>query len=200
MSVCRGHELANALYVYQPPSLSISLTFYGIFRWAECASLNTGRSAFALEWVTDGRLFAVGGKDGPASLLATVEMLECPWDTEKPVNSEWRYVAPMHHTRVGHATAYFEGKLIAAGGYEQDTVECFTLPTDELPDGQWVIIRPMVHVNTLFGILPFGENLLFVGKCTVCLFSTWHDCFILSRSRLGFFRYAFLLHKKVACE
>ncbi len=85
--------------------------------------------AFAVEWLPDGRLFAVAGVDSPHSPLATVEMLQCPWDTEDPGNSEWRYVAPMHHARSGHAVAYFVGKLIAAGGYKQDSVECFTLPT-----------------------------------------------------------------------
>ncbi len=106
----------------------------------------------------------MAGRNGLNSPLATVEMLQCPWDTEEPVNSEWRYVAPMHHARIGHAVAYFEGKLIAAGGYEQDSVECFTLPTDELPDGQWFVIRPMIHANTLSDIVMFGEDILFVGK------------------------------------
>ncbi len=119
--------------------------------------------AFALEWVPVGWLFAVGGKDNPTSRLATVEMMQCSWDTVEIVDCEWRYVAPMHHARFGHAAAYFEGKLIAAGGYEQDSVECFTLPTDELPDGQWVVIRPLIHDNTLVGILQFDEGLLFVG-------------------------------------
>ncbi len=57
----------------------------------------------------------------------------------------------------------FRWKLIAAGGKEQDSVECFTLPTGELPGGQWVTLRPMIHVNTLVGILQFDGGLLFVG-------------------------------------
>ncbi len=137
--------------------------FILIFRWTELPPLNQGRAELALEWVPDGRLFAVGGKDGPASPMTTVEMLQCPWDTEEPLNSEWRYVAPMHHARWAHAVVFFEGKLITAGGYEQDSVECFTLPTGELPDGQWVILRQMIRANTLCGILQFGEDLLFVG-------------------------------------
>ncbi len=96
-------------------------------------------------------------------------MLQYPWDTEEPVSCEWRYVAPMHHARAGLGLIYFKGKLIAAGGDGRDSVECFSLPNDELPEGQWVIIRPMLHDNTLFGMLPFGEALLFVGKCVICL-------------------------------
>ncbi len=78
----------------------------------------------------------LGGWDSSRSPLASVEMLQCPWDTEEPVNAEWHFVAPMHHARWAHAVAYFEGKLIAAGGHERKSVECFTLPTGELPEGQ----------------------------------------------------------------
>ncbi len=76
-------------------------------------------------------------------------------------------MAPVHHARFGHAVAYFEGKLIAAGGYEQASVECFALSTGELTGGQWVIWRPMSWTKALFGIPPFGEDLLFVSKCKI---------------------------------
>ncbi len=149
--------------VFKPVSISISQNNFWIFRWTELSPLNQGRSGLALEWVPDGRLFAVGGFDSPHSPLTTVEMLQCPWDTEDLVDCEWRYVSPMHHARLLHGLVYFEGKLIAAGGQGRDSVECFTLPTDDLPDGQWVIIRPMSQANPLFGVLQFGEDLLFVG-------------------------------------
>ncbi len=109
-------------------------------------------------------MFAVGGADGVRSPLTTVEMLECQWSTEEAVNSKWQYVAPMQQARVALGVAYLKGRLIAAGGSESASVECFTLPTSELPQGQWVNIRPMSCVNTLLAILPFGEDLLFVGK------------------------------------
>ncbi len=118
-----------------------------ILRWTELSPLNEGRSRLALEWVPDGRLFAVGGFDSTSSLLATVEMLQCPWNTEEPVSCEWQYVAPMHHARGEHGLVYFEGKLIAAGGRERQSVERFTLPTGELPEGQWVIIRQRTFRN-----------------------------------------------------
>ncbi len=146
-------------------SISFILNIYFAFRWTELTPLKEGRFALALEWVPDGRLFAVGGMEHTDWPLTTVEMLQCPWDTEEPVNSKWRYVAPMHHARDSHGLVYLEGKLIAAGGQGRDSVECFTLPTDDIPDGQWVIIRPMIHAKELLGILPFGEDLLFVGKC-----------------------------------
>ncbi len=124
----------------------------------------------ALEWVPDGRLFAVGGLGDNFRPLATVEMLECPWFTEEPVHTKWQYVSPMQKARCAHAVAFFTGKIIAAGGHEEGSVECFTLPTSELPQGQWVNIRPMSGVNTLAAILPFGEDLLFVGKPNIVCF------------------------------
>ncbi len=137
------------------------------FRWTELAPLNEGRSFFALAWVPDGRLFAVGGGNDTDGPLATVEMLECPRSTEEIVNSKWQYVSPMNQGRYAHAVAYFKSKIIAAGGDERESVECFSLPTSELPQGQWITIRPMSHPNTLFGIFPFGKDLLFVGKHVV---------------------------------
>ncbi len=125
----------------------------------------------------------MGGRDGPKSPLTTVEMLQCPWNTEETVNSEWRYVAPMHHARDAHGVVYFKGKLIAAGGVGRDSVEYFTLPTDEAPEGQWVIIRPMIHAKELLGILPFGEVLLFVGKCFIVFFIQTHFCILWSHPR-----------------
>ncbi len=139
-------------------------------RWTELSPLNKGRAALGLEWIPDGRLFAVGGADYPNSRLATVEMLECPWSTAKSVNSKWQYVAPMQQARQELALAYFKGKIIAAGGDESDSVECFTLPTSELRQGQWVNIRPMSHAKSLIGIFPFGGDLLFVGKHVIICF------------------------------
>ncbi len=118
----------------------------------------------AVEWLPDGRIVAVGGEDNNDQPLATVEMLECPWSTEEPANGGWRYVAPMNHTRWIHAVAFFNGRIIAAGGHERESVECFTLPNAELPLGQWVLIRPMSPPTELSGLHPFGDDLLVVGK------------------------------------
>ncbi len=101
--------------------------------------------------------------------LASVEMLECPWSTERTVNSKWQYVAPMQNARFALASAYLKGKIIAAGG-ETDSVEFFTLPTSELPQGQWVNIRRMSCVIALSAILPLGKDLLFVGKHKIVCF------------------------------
>ncbi len=122
------------------------------------------RAGVAVEWLPDGRVVAVGGMDDNEQPTATVEMLECSWSTEEPANGGWRILASMNHTRVLHAVAYIRGKIIAAGGHKRESIECFTPPNEELPVGQWVLIRPMTPPTLLAGLHPFGDDLLCVGK------------------------------------
>ncbi len=117
-----------------------------------------------VEWLSDGRIVAVGGMLNSKQTTATVEMLECSWSTEEHVKGGWRYLAPMNHARWLHAVAFFKGKIIAAGGHEVESIECFTPPNAELPQGQWVLIRPMCPPTELAGLHPFGDGLLVVGK------------------------------------
>ncbi len=101
-------------------------------------------------------------------------MLECSWDSEESATGGWRYVAPMNHTRSGHAVAFICGKIIAAGGHERESIECFTLPNVDFPQGQWVLIRPMNPPTTLRGLHPFGDDLLVVGKHRLRAFSMFN--------------------------
>ncbi len=94
----------------------------------------------------------------------TVEMWECSWDSEESANGGWRYVTPMNHTRREHATAFIHGKRIAAGGRERESIECFTLPNVDYPQGKWVLIRPLYPITALTGLHPFGDDLVVVGK------------------------------------
>ncbi len=81
--------------------------------------MQLARTGLDVEWLTDGRIFLVGGKDNSRLPTATVEMLECSWGTEEPANGGWRYVAPMNHARWLHAVAFFKGEIIAVGGHER---------------------------------------------------------------------------------
>ncbi len=129
--------------------------------------MNSARAWLGLEWIPDGRLFAVGGVDEDKQNQRTVEMLECSWSGETPPRSPWRYVAPMFESRVGHGVGYFGGKLFAAGGDSSDTVEYFTLPSANNPEGEWTTVRPLNKENTLYGLFPFGDGLLCVGKSSI---------------------------------
>ncbi len=128
--------------------------------------MNTPRTFFGLEWIPDGHLIAVGGFSNNHDLTATVEMLECSWVArEGPATSKWRYVAPLLAPRAMHGVCYFAGKLFAVGGGNNVTVECFTLPSAGNELGEWTKIRPLIRGIALIGVVPFGEGLLYVGKC-----------------------------------
>ncbi len=134
------------------------------FSWTELPPLQTARVFLDVEWISDGHVFAVGGWDNNKQPTATVEMLECSWDTEESANGGWQYVAPMNHSRHGHAVAFIHGKILAVGGSGIESVECFTLPNADFPLGQWVLLRPMSSPARLIGLQPFGDDLLVVGK------------------------------------
>ncbi len=126
--------------------------------------MKSSRGWPGLEWVPDGRLFVVGGFGEDHQPTNSVEMLECSWTSEAPPTSPWRGVAPMLEPRAKHGVGYFAGKLFAAGGKGSDTVEHFTLPSADKPNGEWTKVRPLNGKNTLYGLLPFGDGLLCVGK------------------------------------
>ncbi len=124
-----------------------------------------GRIKFGLSWVPDGRLFAIAGVADSHSPTNSVEMLEISWDAEEPPSrSGWREIAGLHQPRRQCGVGFFKGKLVVAGGKDDDTAECFNLPSSQYPDGQWTLIRRMGHALTLHGVLPLGGDLLTVGK------------------------------------
>ncbi len=97
-------------------------------------------------------------------------MLDCPWDTEGEAGDAWIPVAAMNRKRCFHGTCFFEGKIFAAGGRNEESVECFVMPSVDLPTGQWTMIRPMTLQIEVSGLLSFNEGILVVGElCTVYL-------------------------------
>ncbi len=73
-------------------------------------------------------------------------------------------MAPMLEKRCQHGTAFIEGKIIAAGGRTTKTVECFSLPSNEDPRGQWTFVRSIGTPTVMEGLLPLGKALLAVGN------------------------------------
>ncbi len=120
------------------------------------------RAMFALVWSPDGRLFAVGGLDDTRSATSSVEMLDCPWDTEGEAVGAWMPVAPMNVNRQFHGACFFEGKIFVAGWKGKTSVECFVLPSVDLPQGQWTMVKPMKQKNNLQGLVPFNGGLLII--------------------------------------
>ncbi len=132
--------------------------------------MTIARARFALVWPPEGNLFAIGGLDDKRKATSSVEMLNCPWDTEGEAACAWKLVAPMSRNRRFPGACYFEGKIFAAGGMGEDSVEYFVMPSVELPQGQWTMVQPMTRKNDLQGILPFNGGLLMVGEFhSLCL-------------------------------
>ncbi len=126
--------------------------------------MTVARVGFALVWSPDGRLFAVGGMDHNLKLTASVEMLSCPWDTEGEAGNAWIPVAPMCRARRFLGACIFEGKLFTAGGNQEASVECFAMPSVDLPNGQWTMVPPIFKMSPIAGFIPFGGRLLMVGQ------------------------------------
>ncbi len=126
--------------------------------------MSTPRVGLTVNWLPDGRLFAVGGGDNPQDRMHTVEMLHMSWDSDEPTESEWIPLEPLLEPRLSHGAAFISGKLVVAGGDANGSVECFTPPCAEYPKGQWTRIRPLQEKIAFVGMVPFGEGLLAVRK------------------------------------
>ncbi len=136
-------------------------------RWHESTPMNVARMRLTVDWLTDGRMFAIGGDTTINNPSNTVEVLHWPWNSDKPTEPGWISLAPLLTPRLKHGSAFVSGKLVVAGGDKEGSTECFTLPCTAFPKGQWTKIRPVHEDAKLVGMLPFGEGLLLVRKCEI---------------------------------
>ncbi len=86
-----------------------------------------------MAWLSDGRLFAIGGNTGCQGTTATAEMIEC---TDDRSIGQWSYVASLPNPRQCHAAAVIGGKVVVAGGTDERAVTMFTPPSHNNPTGQ----------------------------------------------------------------
>nr|VZI52450.1 unnamed protein product [Spirometra erinaceieuropaei] len=142
--------------------------------------MHTLRNSFALAWLPDGRVFAIGGFYGSSraknNMAASVEVYDRTWepasDPTRPY-SKWRLVAPMAIPRACHAAVCVEGRILVAGGAfgepgaktSLDTVELYEPPSEACPLGQWTRIAPMKTKTALCSavflagaIYAFGDD------------------------------------------
>ncbi len=120
------------------------------------------RANFGIIWVSDGRLFAIGGKISSGCSTSSVEMLDTSsWGNGQTstFNKVWINVASMSNPRESHGVAFLDGKLVAVGGTDERSVEVFTLPTKDNVLGQWSTIYPLPSPFALQALLPV-DNLL----------------------------------------
>ncbi len=126
--------------------------------------MNVARLALTVNWLADGRVFAVGGQ-ASHNPLGSVELLHWPWNSDEPTEPGWISLKPLLIPRCHHGAAFIAGKLVVAGGDKEGSTECFTPPCTEFPEGQWTKIRPVHEGVNLAGLVPFDEGLLAVCKC-----------------------------------
>ncbi len=117
-----------------------------------------------VNWLADGRMFAVGGQDRKDNPLGAVEMLHWPWNADEPAEPGWISRKPLLIPRDYHGAAFVSRKLVVAGGDKDGSAECVTPPCTAFPEGQWTRIRPVHEGVKLAGLVPFGEGRLAVCK------------------------------------
>ncbi len=123
--------------------------------------MQRGRTRFAVAWLSDGRLFAIGGSTRCQGPTATVEMLEC---VDAGSERQWSYVAPLPDPRQCHAAAAIGGKVVVAGGTNQRAVTLFTPPAHNNPTGQWTEMYPLPKPMEFLALVPFDRCLISICK------------------------------------
>ncbi len=108
--------------------------------------MEDARIGLALVLSPDGRFFGIGGADDNLKTKSCVEMLDCPWDGEGDVGRTWMLVTPMNRKGLSHRACYFEDDTFAVEEYGDASVECFVMPSLDVPKEQWIMVRPMMQV------------------------------------------------------
>ncbi len=127
--------------------------------------MQIGRTRFAVAWLSDGRLFAIGGNTGCQGQTASVEMIEC---TDARSAGQWTYVAPLPNPRQCHAAAVIGGKVVVAGGTAERAVTMFTPPTHYNSTGQWTEMRPLPKPMELLALIPAHGRLISICEISFC--------------------------------
>ena len=94
--------------------------------------------------VVDGKLYAVGGRDGTNTTLSSVERFD-------PSTGAWSAVADMNTARYGHGVTVVDGKLYAGGGKNDDDSTLSSVEWFNPSTGQWGVVADM---NTSRGFVP----------------------------------------------
>jgi len=139
--VCGGGESLFSCELFQPSAR----------RWILMPPMERARCAFQVIWLSDGRIFAIGGwNDGEK--LDSVEMLHREWAFDGETTGKWRQCSPMLAARDDFAAVALHGKVVlVAGGFSfngmwLDSVDLFTPPPaagDPCALGQWTNLQPM---------------------------------------------------------
>lgn len=133
-------------------------------------SLAVARQGLRVVWLSDGRVFAIGGNEKDNAWFNTVEMITREWSTEGAGAGIWRNVAGMLTARTFFGSITMHNLVLVAGGCTAgdatlSSVEVFTPPaatgTEDL--GQWTGIKPMLSPMTCFAAVVYDEAVFVFG-------------------------------------
>lgn len=136
--------------------------------------LKTPRSCFQLVWLSDGRIFAIGGYNG--SYLSSAEMLIREWTSDGQMTGQWQECISMLTKRADFAAvALRDAAVLVAGGDATsggwlDRVELFVPPTMGYPRalGQWTEIQPMPSSPRRLCSAVFSNDAVFIFGTPFC--------------------------------
>jgi len=134
-------------------------------RWMAMPSLDRASADCQVVWLTDGRVFAIGGYAGGGEYLNSVEMTIREWSSESAAARIWRNVARMLTARYLFAAVAVHGLILVAGGettgqVNLSSVELFTPPPAADPKalGQWTSMQPMPSSMWCYAGVASGES------------------------------------------
>uniref|UniRef100_A0A0V0J435 Influenza virus NS1A-binding protein n=2 Tax=Schistocephalus solidus TaxID=70667 RepID=A0A0V0J435_SCHSO len=120
----------------------------------------------------DSRVFVFGGCNGSRWLDSVVCcQLRADWREKAAIASStdfWQSVARMRTARRGLAATHFRGKILVAGGWNEQgalsIVELFSPPDAACPRGQWTELAAMREPRWYFTLLTSADAVFALGS------------------------------------
>jgi len=130
--------------------------------WTPTGSMNTKRDGCTLTLLEDGRVLAAAGVDigeFDAEVLDSAEIYD-------PAAGTWTMTGSLADPRCQHAAVRLEdGRVLVAGGTEEDTVVYDSAEIYDPAAGEWITTTPMLYPHWTLDmvLLPDGDVLVVGG-------------------------------------
>ena len=141
-----GTKPANDLVLAYTPSID---------HWDQVASLPTARGELAAVTAGDGRIYTIGGDDGPATTLATVEAYT-------PSTNSWAMLPNAPTQRSAFAAALGpDGRIYALGGKSTTSAAIATVDALTVSTGMWQSVPNMFNARYVLGAATGGDGRIY---------------------------------------
>ena len=132
------------------------------------ANLKSARDAATAVWLSDGRLFVIGGKTADRSTLKwtnNVEMCVCPWNATSSTQPEWSLATPMPSALELPQACFFQDTIVVVGSGDEGTgTFCPCLTMDTRREGQWTAVQSLPVHGELKSLLSTGDELFAMSE------------------------------------